>query len=117
MLSSLFDDVIADYIWARAVLLTSPTTATVGLSLTIPLAIVTDLFSGMANGSKVTWISILGGLCVLIGFILVNVGLLPILKFFSSSVCGYYRYGLQIITGQEAYFHQTNNSINQQEHK
>jgi solute carrier family 35 protein F5 len=41
MLNALFDDVIADYLWARSVLLTSPTVATVGLSMTIPMAILT----------------------------------------------------------------------------
>jgi solute carrier family 35 protein F5 len=42
LLSGFFDNVIADYLWARSVLLTSPTVATVGLTLTIPMAIFID---------------------------------------------------------------------------
>ena len=38
------NNVLSDYLWARAVVLTTPTVATVGLSLTIPLAFVSDLF-------------------------------------------------------------------------
>lgn len=34
---ALFNNVISDYFWAHAVLLTSPLIATLGLSLTIPL--------------------------------------------------------------------------------
>ena len=33
-----FDNVLSDYFWARAVMLTSPTAATVGLTLTVPIA-------------------------------------------------------------------------------
>ncbi|KAL8020215.1 putative solute carrier family 35 member SLC35F1/F2/F6 [Plasmopara halstedii] len=43
-IKGLFDNVLSDYLWARAVLLTSPTVATVGLSLTVPLAIVADFW-------------------------------------------------------------------------
>jgi hypothetical protein len=43
---AIFDNVVADYLWARAVILTSPTVATVGLSLTIPLAFISDFFVG-----------------------------------------------------------------------
>ena len=45
----LVDNVLSDYLWARAVLLTSPTTASVGLSMQIPLAAVTEALSGRAN--------------------------------------------------------------------
>ena len=38
------NNVLSDYLWARAVVLTTPTVATVGLSLTIPLAFISDLF-------------------------------------------------------------------------
>ena len=38
----LFDNVLSDYLWAQAVLLTSPAVATVGMSLTVPLAIVSE---------------------------------------------------------------------------
>jgi solute carrier family 35, member F5 len=67
----LFDDVLSDYLWARAVVLTTPTIATVGLSLTIPLAFITD---AMFNGIYPTAMSALGALAVVGGFVLVNVG-------------------------------------------
>jgi hypothetical protein len=47
-ISGVFDNVLSDYLWARAVVLTTPTIATVGLSLTIPLAFLSDaLFHGL----------------------------------------------------------------------
>ena len=45
----LLDNVLSDYLWARAVLLTSPTTASVGLSLQIPLAAVVEVLLGRAK--------------------------------------------------------------------
>lgn len=68
-LNGFMDTVIADYFWARAVILTSPTVATIGMSITIPIALVTDYF---INGISPTYISVLGSLSVIIGFILVN---------------------------------------------
>lgn len=44
--TGLFDNVLSQYFWAYSVLLTSPTVATVGLSLTIPMAIASDLYRG-----------------------------------------------------------------------
>lgn len=70
-LKGLFDNVLSDYLWARAVVLTSPTVATVGLSLTIPLAFVSDAVSHHAATS---WASGAGALLVVVGFILVNLG-------------------------------------------
>jgi solute carrier family 35 protein F5 len=67
-----FDNVISDYLWARAVILTSATVATVGLSLTIPLAFASDWFMGHANVANVR--SVVGALSVLLGFTFVNVG-------------------------------------------
>jgi len=46
VLNGLADNVLSDYFWARAVVLTSPTVATVGLSLTVPLAFITDSVQG-----------------------------------------------------------------------
>jgi solute carrier family 35 protein F5 len=43
MLKGLFDNVLSDILWARAITLTSPTVATVALSLTIPIAMTADL--------------------------------------------------------------------------
>ena len=38
----LADNVLSDYLWARALLLTTPLVATIGLSLTVPLAMLAD---------------------------------------------------------------------------
>lgn len=63
------DTVIADYFWARAVLLTSPTVATIGMSITIPIALVTDY---LVDHIVPTGISVFGALLVVVGFVLVN---------------------------------------------
>ena len=51
-------------------MLTSPTVATIGMSITIPLAIISDFF---INSKIPTDISILGAILVIIGFCLVNI--------------------------------------------
>lgn len=66
------DNVLSDYLWARAVVLTSATVATVGLGLTIPLAFVSDWIMG--HGNVLDGQSIAGAVAVLAGFIIVNVG-------------------------------------------
>ena len=74
-LSGFFDDVIADYLWARSVLLTSPTVATVGLTLTIPMAIFIDFFTANSeseSSASVSTSSLFGALCVLLGFLVVT---------------------------------------------
>ncbi len=68
-LNGFADTVLADYFWARAVVLTSPTVATIGMSITIPIAILTDY---VIKGVQATWVSVLGAMCVVAGFILVN---------------------------------------------
>mmetsp|Transcript_10886 Transcript_10886/g.14222 ORF Transcript_10886/g.14222 Transcript_10886/m.14222 type:complete len:84 (+) Transcript_10886:1-252(+) len=65
------DNVLSDYLWARSVVLTSATVATVGLGLTIPLAFVSDWILG--NENVADWISLCGASSVLIGFVLVNI--------------------------------------------
>eukprot|EP00658_Telonema_sp_P-2_P037454 TRINITY_DN2693_c0_g2_i2.p1 TRINITY_DN2693_c0_g2~~TRINITY_DN2693_c0_g2_i2.p1 ORF type:complete len:277 (-),score=34.42 TRINITY_DN2693_c0_g2_i2:223-1053(-) len=65
----LFDNVLSDYLWGRAVLLTSATVATVGLSLTIPMAFVYDIFF---KDLKPDFLLVSGSLCVLLGFFCVN---------------------------------------------
>jgi len=66
----LLDNVLSDYLWARAVILTSATVATVGLGLTIPLAFVSDWMLG--HGDVYSAASIVGALAVLAGFVVVN---------------------------------------------
>eukprot|EP01065_Artemidia_motanka_P032051 TRINITY_DN3905_c4_g3_i1.p1 TRINITY_DN3905_c4_g3~~TRINITY_DN3905_c4_g3_i1.p1 ORF type:complete len:448 (+),score=143.21 TRINITY_DN3905_c4_g3_i1:97-1344(+) len=60
---------LSDVIWARAVVLTSPLVATLGLSLTIPLGMVSDV---ILHG-KAFSLEYVGGSClVLAGFVLAN---------------------------------------------
>lgn len=60
---------ISDFCWCKAVILTSPLTVTVGLSLTIPLAMVGDW---VIKGFKVNWIYVTGAAIVTIGFLIIN---------------------------------------------
>jgi len=69
LLNGFLDNVIADYLWARAVLLTSPTVATVGLSLTIPLAILCDF---IIRG-EFSLYSFIGAILFILGFIILNI--------------------------------------------
>jgi solute carrier family 35, member F5 len=71
-IKGLFDNVLSDYLWLRAVILTSATVATVGLGLTIPLAFMSDLWQGAED--VITFGSVTGALLVLFGFVLVNHG-------------------------------------------
>lgn len=73
VVKGLFDNVISDYLWARSIILTSPTVATVGLGLTIPLALLSDVFI-MDRGDVLSFGSIIGAVLVLVGFIFVNLG-------------------------------------------
>jgi len=82
----LFDNVLSDYLWARAVVLTSATVATVGLGLTIPLAFVTDVLTGRPNVLDAA--SVVGALAVLVGFVLVNLGQQKENEEFSDSLGG-----------------------------
>lgn len=70
VLSGFFNNVISDYLWARSVVLTSSTVATVGLSITIPLAMISDL---LVQGEAPTGLSASGAILVIVGFCLVNV--------------------------------------------
>ena len=64
----IMDNVISDLLWAKAVILTSPTVATVALSMTVPLAVGGDFFLGREVG----WGRGLGAAGVTIGFFMVN---------------------------------------------
>lgn len=70
ILNGLCNTVLSDYLWARAVILTSPTVATIGVSITIPLALVSDF---LIHNVLPTLLSGLGASFVIIGFILVNI--------------------------------------------
>jgi solute carrier family 35, member F5 len=61
---------VSDYLWILAMLMTSPLIVTMGLSLSIPLALFGDfLFKGQVKGLYY-W---LGAILVLVGFSIVNV--------------------------------------------
>ena len=68
----LVDNVLSDYLWAQAVLLTSPAVATVGLSLTVPLAVLSQLTlpkSWMMHAAPLTWASAVAAVLVVGGFV------------------------------------------------
>jgi len=65
----ILDNVVSDYLWALGVLLTTPTVATIGLSLTIPLAIISDLF---LRAIPPTWMSLGSAALVIAGFLTIN---------------------------------------------
>jgi len=64
----LLNNVLADYLWAVAIMYTSTTTATIGLSLTVPMAIFSDWIVNDMKPGYITFISsvlVLGGFVVL----------------------------------------------------
>ncbi|CAM8964108.1 unnamed protein product [Rhodiola kirilowii] len=61
--------VLSDYFWALCVVWTTPLVATLGMSLTIPLAMVADM---MIHGRHYSAIYILGSLQVFAGFVIAN---------------------------------------------
>ncbi|WVZ07400.1 hypothetical protein V8G54_020746 [Vigna mungo] len=65
----LLDNVLSDYLWAKAVLLTSTTVATAGLTIQVPLAAIVDTLSGHAPGLM----DYLGAISVMIGFTGINI--------------------------------------------
>ncbi|KAG6554164.1 hypothetical protein Mapa_004080 [Marchantia paleacea] len=64
----LIDNVLSDYLWARAVLLTTPTAATAGLTIQVPIAAVIDSVRGIVPSP----LNVLGAIAVLIGFFGIN---------------------------------------------
>ncbi|RLV94991.1 putative vacuolar membrane protein [Spathaspora sp. JA1] len=60
---------ISDFCWCNAVLLTSPLTVTVGLSMTIPLAMIGDW---VLKGLSVNFWYIFGAAVVTAGFLIIN---------------------------------------------
>ena len=60
---------LADFLWARAMLLTSPLTVTVGLCLTIPLALICDIFFKFKLNSTIYF---LGAFLVCFSFYWIN---------------------------------------------
>jgi solute carrier family 35 protein F5 len=69
LLNGFFGSVISDFLWAHTVLLTSPLIATLGLALTIPLAVLADFVFAQRSFHP---LYLLGSLAVVSGFLLVN---------------------------------------------
>lgn len=64
----LLDNVLSDYMWAKAVLLTSTTAATAGLTIQVPIAAIVDSLRGI----RLSILEYVGGVCVLVGFFGIN---------------------------------------------
>lgn len=69
LFNCLVGSVISDYFWALSVVWTTPLVATLGLSLTIPLAMVADM---VIHGRSYSLVYVLGSLQVFGGFLIAN---------------------------------------------
>ncbi|KAI4356426.1 hypothetical protein L6164_000449 [Bauhinia variegata] len=65
----LLDNVLSDYLWAKAVLLTSTTVASAGLAIQVPMAAVVDTLTGNSPGL----LDYLGATAVMVGFAGINI--------------------------------------------
>lgn len=63
------DNVLSDYLWAKAVLLTTTTVATAGLSIQVPLAAILDSLMGNVPNKY----DIIGAAAVMVGFAGINI--------------------------------------------
>ncbi|KAL8521781.1 hypothetical protein ACS0TY_012075 [Phlomoides rotata] len=70
LLNGFVGSVLSDYLWALSVVWTTPLVATLGMSLTIPLAMVADM---VIHGRHYSAIYIIGCIQVFAGFIIANV--------------------------------------------
>ncbi|KAF2584013.1 hypothetical protein F2Q70_00037636 [Brassica cretica] len=68
-LLGLLDNVLSDYLWAKAVLLTTTTVATAGLTIQVPLAAIVDSLSG----NKPSFTDYIGAAAVMVGFAGINI--------------------------------------------
>ncbi|GMF28980.1 unnamed protein product [Phytophthora fragariaefolia] len=66
----LLNNVLADYLWAVSIMYTSTTTATIGLSLTVPMAIFSDW---IVNDIKPGWVTFVSSFLVLAGFVVLAI--------------------------------------------
>ncbi|KAK7194493.1 EamA-like transporter family [Novymonas esmeraldas] len=69
LMNSLIGTNLSDVLWARSVVLTSPVVATLGLSLTTPLAMVVD---AVFQGARFSGVYVAGATLVMAGFLLAN---------------------------------------------
>ena len=60
---------LSDVLWAKSVILTSPLVATLGLSLTTPIAMIADF---LLKHHRYSWQYVLGALAITAGFVVIN---------------------------------------------
>ncbi|KAL3908359.1 MAG: hypothetical protein SGILL_008513, partial [Bacillariaceae sp.] len=72
LVKGLFDFLVADYLMFRSIVLTSPTVATVGTALCIPIAFCVDIFFHWDSEFVLDWYSSTGAFACLLGFLCVN---------------------------------------------
>lgn len=75
VLKGLLDNVLSDYLWARAILLIGPTLATAGLALQVPLAVIADAMlknPAWLNAPGPFVLTALGGSAILAGFLIMT---------------------------------------------
>ncbi|KAL0447311.1 UNVERIFIED_CONTAM: putative vacuolar membrane protein [Sesamum latifolium] len=77
--NGLIGSVLSDYFWALSVVWTTPLVATLGMSLTIPIAMVADM---LIHGRHYSAIYIFGSVQVFAGFVIANVS-----DRFSQALC------------------------------
>lgn len=65
----MLDNVLSDYLWAQAVLLTTTTVATAGLTIQVPLAAIVDAVMGNAPSAT----DYFGAAAIMVGFIAINI--------------------------------------------
>ncbi|XP_051118800.1 thiamine-repressible mitochondrial transport protein THI74 [Andrographis paniculata] len=65
----LLDNVVSEYLWAKAVLLTTTTVATAGLTVQVPLAAIVDSLSG----SIPQLLDCIGAVAIMVGFTCINI--------------------------------------------
>jgi solute carrier family 35 protein F5 len=76
LVNALFNNMLSDYLWARAMLLTSATVATVGLTLTIPAPLIIEAWKTGLNGGVLLY-KCGGAALVVVGFVCVAVDWQP----------------------------------------
>ncbi|XAR60978.1 hypothetical protein NMG60_11034544 [Bertholletia excelsa] len=65
----LLDNALSDYLWAKAVLLTTTTVATAGLTIQVPLAAIVDSIMGNAPNRM----DYVGAAAIMVGFVGINI--------------------------------------------
>jgi solute carrier family 35 protein F5 len=71
LLNAVLGTVLSDYLWLWSMLLTSPLVCTLGLSLSIPVAMLSDWLLGNAQQGY-SLIYVCGAVLVICGFLAVN---------------------------------------------